>query len=202
MMFGGTEEPCAYGELISIGGRFCRCCRGRAGPRHDAAELRGLRRLVQSKSKLHHNAGAIGGDKNKKISAALAEVVTRHLGVPASRLYIKVQRDVLYGRGAERGRVWAAVGWWPSPCSCRRGRPAAECGPRPPLAATAAVGCTPAPALLTQVLPTTPPPHRSSTTSRGQTLAGMAVSGGGLLGRRARSTGEQAGLLAGLVAVV
>ncbi|KAL4435465.1 hypothetical protein ABPG77_006227 [Micractinium sp. CCAP 211/92] len=51
MMFGGTEEPCAYGELISI--------------------------------------GAVGGDKNKAISAALAEVVQRHLGVPASRLYIK-----------------------------------------------------------------------------------------------------------------
>ncbi|EFN53805.1 hypothetical protein CHLNCDRAFT_136510 [Chlorella variabilis] len=51
MMFGGTEEPCAFGELISI--------------------------------------GSIGGEKNKKISAALAEVVQRHLGVPASRMYIK-----------------------------------------------------------------------------------------------------------------
>lgn len=51
MMFGGTEEPCAYGELISI--------------------------------------GSIGGEKNKKISAALAEVVQRHLGVPSNRLYIK-----------------------------------------------------------------------------------------------------------------
>lgn len=51
MMFGGTEEPCAYGELISI--------------------------------------GAIGGEKNKKISAALAEVVQRQLGIPPSRFYIK-----------------------------------------------------------------------------------------------------------------
>lgn len=51
MSYGGTEEPCAYGELISI--------------------------------------GAIGGDKNKKISAALAEIVQRHLGVPPARLYIK-----------------------------------------------------------------------------------------------------------------
>ncbi|PSC70071.1 DNA ligase [Micractinium conductrix] len=51
MIFGGTEEPCAYGELISI--------------------------------------GAIGGEKNKKISTALAEVVQRHLGVPSSRFYIK-----------------------------------------------------------------------------------------------------------------
>eukprot|EP00887_Chlorella_sp_A99_P000108 scaffold16.g108.t1 len=51
MSYGGTEEPCAYGELISI--------------------------------------GSIGGEKNKQISAALAEVVQRHLGVPPSRFYIK-----------------------------------------------------------------------------------------------------------------
>lgn len=33
--------------------------------------------------------GAIGGEKNKKISAALAEVVQRQLGIPPSRFYIK-----------------------------------------------------------------------------------------------------------------
>lgn len=51
MCFGGSEEPCAFGEVISIGG--------------------------------------LGGDKNKKISSALAEVVSKKLGVDSSRFYIK-----------------------------------------------------------------------------------------------------------------
>mmetsp|Transcript_13139 Transcript_13139/g.32142 ORF Transcript_13139/g.32142 Transcript_13139/m.32142 type:complete len:117 (-) Transcript_13139:297-647(-) len=51
MMYAGTEEPCAYAELISI--------------------------------------GAIGGAKNKAISAAISEVVQAKLGVPRDRFYIK-----------------------------------------------------------------------------------------------------------------
>lgn len=51
MCFGGSEEPCAFVQVISI--------------------------------------GAIGGDKNKKISAAICEVLTAHLGVPADRTYIQ-----------------------------------------------------------------------------------------------------------------
>ncbi|PNW69968.1 hypothetical protein CHLRE_17g700100v5 [Chlamydomonas reinhardtii] len=51
MIYGGTEEPCAFGYLMSI--------------------------------------GSIGGDKNKKISAAICEVLTAKLGVPANRVYIQ-----------------------------------------------------------------------------------------------------------------
>lgn len=51
MCYSGTEAPCAYGELISI--------------------------------------GAIGGEKNKKISAAIAEVLQGKLKVDPSRFYIK-----------------------------------------------------------------------------------------------------------------
>lgn len=51
MCYAGTEEPCAYAELISI--------------------------------------GSIGGDKNKKISASIAEVVKSKVGVDSSRFYIK-----------------------------------------------------------------------------------------------------------------
>lgn len=58
----------------------CVAAEGALRLRHDPRPTRVLRAI---------RAGAIGGDKNKKISAALAEVVTRHLGVPASRLYIK-----------------------------------------------------------------------------------------------------------------
>jgi phenylpyruvate tautomerase len=50
LLFGGTEAPAAYGELLSI--------------------------------------GAIGGDKNKAISRAVADVVTARLGVPANRFYL------------------------------------------------------------------------------------------------------------------
>jgi hypothetical protein len=52
MCFGGTEEPCAFAELISI--------------------------------------GSIGGEKNKAISKALAEVLQSHFKVPSNRFYIKV----------------------------------------------------------------------------------------------------------------
>lgn len=51
MCYAGTGEPCAYGEIISI--------------------------------------GAIGGSKNQKISAALADVVYKHLAVSPDRFYIK-----------------------------------------------------------------------------------------------------------------
>uniref|UniRef100_A0A0C9S9X6 TSA: Wollemia nobilis Ref_Wollemi_Transcript_5735_762 transcribed RNA sequence n=1 Tax=Wollemia nobilis TaxID=56998 RepID=A0A0C9S9X6_9CONI len=49
--FGGTEEPAAYGELVSIGG--------------------------------------IGGDTNKKLSAAIAGILESKLSVPKSRFFIK-----------------------------------------------------------------------------------------------------------------
>jgi phenylpyruvate tautomerase len=52
MCYGGSEAPCAYGELISI--------------------------------------GAIGGDKNKQISAAIAEVLSTKLKVDPARFYLKV----------------------------------------------------------------------------------------------------------------
>lgn len=52
LCFGGTEEPAAYAELLSI--------------------------------------GAIGGEKNKTISAALSAVLAAKLNIPANRLYIKV----------------------------------------------------------------------------------------------------------------
>eukprot|EP00877_Chromochloris_zofingiensis_P014783 jgi/Chrzof1/9559/Cz04g07250.t1 len=51
MIFGGTEGPAAYAELLSI--------------------------------------GAIGGDKNKKICAAISEVLQAQLGVPPNRFYLK-----------------------------------------------------------------------------------------------------------------
>lgn len=49
--FGGTEEPAAYGELVSIGG--------------------------------------INPANNKKVSAAISELLQSKLNVPASRFYIK-----------------------------------------------------------------------------------------------------------------
>jgi phenylpyruvate tautomerase len=51
MSFGGSEEPTAYGELVSIGG--------------------------------------LTPDKNKQLSAALAEILSSKLSVPPSRFYIK-----------------------------------------------------------------------------------------------------------------
>eukprot|EP01025_Chloroclados_australasicus_P005516 TRINITY_DN1169_c0_g1_i1.p1 TRINITY_DN1169_c0_g1~~TRINITY_DN1169_c0_g1_i1.p1 ORF type:complete len:196 (-),score=8.91 TRINITY_DN1169_c0_g1_i1:230-766(-) len=51
MCFAGSEEACAYAELISI--------------------------------------GAIGGDKNKTISASLAQVLEEKLKVPRNRFYLK-----------------------------------------------------------------------------------------------------------------
>ncbi|EFJ43698.1 hypothetical protein VOLCADRAFT_83092 [Volvox carteri f. nagariensis] len=55
MIYGGSEEPCAFGYFMSI--------------------------------------GAIGGDVNqpniRQISAAICEVLSTHLGVPAARVYIE-----------------------------------------------------------------------------------------------------------------
>jgi phenylpyruvate tautomerase len=51
MSFGGSEEPTAYGELVSIGG--------------------------------------LTPDKNKQVSAALAEILQSKLSVQPSRFYIK-----------------------------------------------------------------------------------------------------------------
>jgi len=45
-----------------------------------------------------------------QISAALAEVVQRHLGVPANRLYIKVTRGRVCGLGGVRV-AWSGVAW-------------------------------------------------------------------------------------------
>ena len=67
VLFGGTEAPAAYGELLSI--------------------------------------GAIGGDKNKKISAALAGVLTAKLGVDASRFYLSARLRRGGGTGRGRGSV-------------------------------------------------------------------------------------------------
>ncbi|KAL8517169.1 hypothetical protein ACS0TY_015400 [Phlomoides rotata] len=49
--FGGTEEPAAYGELVSIGG--------------------------------------LSGDVNKKLSAAIANILETKLSVPKARFYLK-----------------------------------------------------------------------------------------------------------------
>ncbi|KAK9054906.1 hypothetical protein SSX86_025985 [Deinandra increscens subsp. villosa] len=49
--FGGTEEPAAYGELVSIGG--------------------------------------LNADVNKKLSAAVAEILETKLSVPKSRFFLK-----------------------------------------------------------------------------------------------------------------
>ncbi|KAK4767310.1 hypothetical protein SAY86_015060 [Trapa natans] len=49
--FGGTEQPAAYGELVSIGG--------------------------------------LGGDVNKKLSAAIASILETKLSVPKSRFFLK-----------------------------------------------------------------------------------------------------------------
>ena len=96
MMFGGTEERCAFGELISIGGlvwAWGTGCHTSAGwvwlLGYCCRQPRCIARRPRCVSSPFY-AGAIGGEKNKKISAALAEVVQRHLGVPPSRLYIKV----------------------------------------------------------------------------------------------------------------
>eukprot|EP00897_Mesotaenium_endlicherianum_P008906 jgi/Mesen1/8043/ME000043S07431 len=51
MCFAGSEEPTAFGHLISV--------------------------------------GALGPDPNKKLSAALAELIDSKLGVPSNRFYIK-----------------------------------------------------------------------------------------------------------------
>lgn len=51
MAFGGTEEPAAYGELVSIGG--------------------------------------LTADVNKKLSAAIANVLETKLSIPKSRFYLK-----------------------------------------------------------------------------------------------------------------
>ncbi|CAM6111000.1 unnamed protein product [Calypogeia fissa] len=51
MSFGGSEEPAAYGELISIGG--------------------------------------MSATSNKKVSAAISEILESKLSVPPSRFYIK-----------------------------------------------------------------------------------------------------------------
>ena len=51
MAFGGTEQPAAYGELVSIGG--------------------------------------LNPDVNKKLSAAVAEILTAKLSVPKSRFFLK-----------------------------------------------------------------------------------------------------------------
>ncbi|KAG9139174.1 hypothetical protein Leryth_024667 [Lithospermum erythrorhizon] len=51
MAFGGTEEPAAYGELVSIGG--------------------------------------LNPDVNKKLSAAIANILEAKLNVPKSRFFLK-----------------------------------------------------------------------------------------------------------------
>lgn len=51
MAFGGTEQPAAYGELVSIGG--------------------------------------LNPDVNKKLSAAVAEILSSKLSVPKSRFFLK-----------------------------------------------------------------------------------------------------------------
>ncbi|GAA0158021.1 decarboxylase [Lithospermum erythrorhizon] len=51
MAFGGTEEPAAYGELVSIGG--------------------------------------LNPDDNKKLSAAIANILETKLNVPKSRFFLK-----------------------------------------------------------------------------------------------------------------
>ena len=51
MCFAGTEEPTAYGEVVSIGG--------------------------------------LGPDPNKKLSAAISEIMQTKLSVPPNRFYIK-----------------------------------------------------------------------------------------------------------------
>ncbi|KAL4587142.1 hypothetical protein LXL04_000008 [Taraxacum kok-saghyz] len=51
MAFGGTEQPAAYGELVSIGG--------------------------------------LNPDVNKKLSAAVAEILSSKLSIPKSRFFLK-----------------------------------------------------------------------------------------------------------------
>ncbi|PWA58566.1 macrophage migration inhibitory factor [Artemisia annua] len=51
MAFGGTEEPAAYGEIVSIGG--------------------------------------LNPDVNKKLSAAVADILSTKLSVPKSRFFLK-----------------------------------------------------------------------------------------------------------------
>ncbi|CAI9287357.1 unnamed protein product [Lactuca saligna] len=51
MAFGGSEQPAAYGELVSIGG--------------------------------------LNPDVNKKVSAAVAEILSSKLSVPKSRFFLK-----------------------------------------------------------------------------------------------------------------
>ena len=51
MAFGGTEQPAAYGELVSIGG--------------------------------------LNPDVNKKLSAAVAEILSTKLSVPKARFFLK-----------------------------------------------------------------------------------------------------------------
>lgn len=51
MAFGGTEQPAAYGELVSIGG--------------------------------------LNADVNKKLSAAIADILETKLSIPKSRFFLK-----------------------------------------------------------------------------------------------------------------
>lgn len=167
MMFGGTEEPCAYGELISSERRGClpwwpglyswarsrsvgvqssrfprgicvalssppRSACGNGGARAPTSAAAGGAAVAadaaaaqcspcdsllcfhavgvigREKNKhtntpslwftpFFHAVGAIGGEKNKQISAALAEVVQRQLGIPASRFYIKARGATMAG---------------------------------------------------------------------------------------------------------
>lgn len=51
MAFGGTEQPAAYGELVSV--------------------------------------GSLNAELNKKLSAAIAEILSTKLSVPKSRFFLK-----------------------------------------------------------------------------------------------------------------
>ena len=100
MSYAGNEEPCAYGELVSIGGiggeknkkagggggvrraggaGSCSCCRRHRRQRCQADSV-----PAAAPSGPLALAAACS-----QISAALAAVVQQHLGVPPSRLYIK-----------------------------------------------------------------------------------------------------------------
>ncbi|KAJ7527963.1 hypothetical protein O6H91_16G078600 [Diphasiastrum complanatum] len=62
MYFGGSEEPAAYGKLVSVGG--------------------------------------LGDEMNKRLSAALTEILELELSIPAERFYITFDHQKVQSQAA------------------------------------------------------------------------------------------------------
>ena len=78
-MFGGTEEPCAFGELFSIGA---------IGGEKNKAVSMSWYCLMGS---LQPSGRVTDGNEGMQISKLVSDIVSSKLGVPSNRCYLMVR---------------------------------------------------------------------------------------------------------------